>query len=127
MGTLLLTKVNTNPKKIYFKSLAKGIEVLWITGTNNGNALVHSHSIPLINFDLDPLGAIMRKDQHHTIFDLGTIHIGTTIANTILKSPQDFDKHFAYAGIITWNNKECYQIVISYPDQDSNAAKTTIL
>lgn len=108
-------KINFSPKKIYFRS-DKGVEVLWVEGTNKGNALVHSRSVPLINFDLDPYGSIMRKDQHHTIFDLGSHYIGITIAQTILKAPKDFDKHFVYAGILKWNNKECYQIIISYPE-----------
>ncbi len=109
-------KINLNPRKIYFHSPAKGAELLWVEGTNKGNALVHTKSIPLMNFDLDPYGSIIRKDQHHTIFELGTSYIGVTIANTILKAPKDFDKHFAYAGSIIWNNKDCHQIIISYPD-----------
>ncbi len=109
-------KINILPKKIYFKSLLKGIELLWVEGSNKGNALVHSHSIPLINFDLDPFGSIMRKDQHHTIFELGSTYIGVTIANVILKDPSGFDKHFAYAGTLVWDNRECYQVLISYPE-----------
>jgi hypothetical protein len=108
-------KINYYPRKIYFRN-TKGIEVLWTEGSNKGNATVHSPSIPMINFDLDPYGSIMRKDQHHTIFDLGSQYIGTTMAQTILKAPKDFDKHFAYAGTLTWNNRECYQVVISYPE-----------
>ena len=109
-------KINVNPKKIYFFSPAKGIELLWVEGTNKGNATVHSQSFPLMNLDLDPFGSIVRKDQHHTIFDLGSSFIGKTIANTILKSPKEFDKHFSYSGSITWDNKECYQIIINYPE-----------
>lgn len=109
-------KINTNPKKIYFKSKLKGIEILWVEAQNKGNARVHSRNIPLINFDLDPFGNVMRKDQHHTIFDLGFSYIAATIANTILKNPQDFDKHFAAAGSVLFNNRDCYQIVISYPE-----------
>jgi len=109
-------KINVSPRKIYFHSPEKGAELLWVEGSNKGNAIVHSKSIPLMSFDLDPYGSIIRKDQHHTIFELGTYYIGTTIANTILKAPKDFDKHFTYAGTLTWNNKECYQIIISYPD-----------
>ena len=108
-------KVNYYPRRIYFRN-SKGIEVLWTEGTNKGNATVHTPAVPMINFDLDPYGSLMRKDQHHTIFDLGSQYIGTTIAQTILKAPKDFDKHFSYAGTLTWNNRECYQIVISYPD-----------
>ena len=109
-------KINVSPRKIYFHSPAKGAELLWVEGTNKGNAIVHTKSIPLMSFDLDPFGSIIRKDQHHTIFELGTSYIGVTIANTILKAPKDFDKHFTYAGTATFNNKECYQIIINYPD-----------
>lgn len=109
-------KVNVSPRRIYFNNPVKGIEVLWVEGSNKGNASVHTRSVPLVNFDLDPFGSIMRKDQHHTIFDLGMHAIGTTIGNTIIKAPKDFDKHFSYAGMVTWNNKECYQILISYPE-----------
>ena len=109
-------KINFSPRKIYFHNPEKGIEVLWVENTNKGNAIVHSRSVPLINFDLDPYGSIMRRDQHHTIFDLGIPHIGITIANTIVKAPKDFDKHFKYAGTLVWNDKECYQIIIDYPE-----------
>jgi hypothetical protein len=109
-------KINSNPKKIYFNSPKKGIEVLWVQGQNNNNAVVHSGSIPLMNFNLDPYGSLMRKDQHHTIFDLGFHYIGITIANTIVKAPKDFDKHFLYAGTIIFENHDCHQIVINYPE-----------
>jgi hypothetical protein len=109
-------KINVSPRKIYFHSPEKGAELLWVEGTNKGNALVHSKTIPLMNFDLDPYGSILRKDQHHTIFDLGSSYIGITIANTILKAPKEFDKHFTYAGTLTWNNRECYQVIVSYPN-----------
>ncbi len=109
-------KLNINPKKIYYKSLAKGTELLWVSGTNKGNAIVHTTQFPFMNLDLDPFGSLMRKDQHHTIFELGTPYVGSIIAKTILNAPKDFDKHFIYAGVVTWDKKECYQIIIEYPD-----------
>ncbi len=109
-------KINETPKKIYFKSPKKGVELLWVEGENNSEVIVHSKSVPLMNFNLDPYGSIIRKDQHHTIFDLGIPKIGITIANTIINAPKDFDKHFKNAGTITWNKKECHQIIIEYPD-----------
>lgn len=109
-------KINSHPKKIYFKSILKGNEVLWVQGTNKGNAIIYSPSFPLINLNLDPYGSLMRKDQHHTIFDLGLQHIGILIANTIIKAPKDFDKHFAYAGTHTFNHIECHQLLISFPE-----------
>lgn len=109
-------KLSLNPRQIYFHSTTKGVEILWVQGANKGNALVHSKTLPFMNLDLDPYGSIMRKDQHHTIFDLGFHYIGSTISNTITKAPKDFDKHFAFAGTLTWNKIECYQILINYPE-----------
>jgi hypothetical protein len=109
-------KINVSPRKIYFHNPEKGAELLWVEGTNKGNALVHSKTIPLMNLDLDPYGSILRKDQHHTIFDLGSYYIGITIANTILKSQKDFEKHFTFAGTLSWNNKECFQVIVSFPE-----------
>jgi hypothetical protein len=109
-------KINFHPKKIYFFNAAKNIEVLWAQGKNNGNAIVRSGAVPLMNFNLDPYGSLMRKDQHHTIFDLGFQYIGITIANTIVKAPKEFDRHFQYAGSVLFDNHDCHQIVINYPE-----------
>jgi hypothetical protein len=109
-------KLNYSPRKIYFHSADKGVELLWVEGENKGNALVHSKSFPLVNFDLDPYGSLLRKNQHHTIFDLGSAYIGVMIANTILGAPKDFNKHFSYAGTVTWDKRECYRIIIDYPE-----------
>lgn len=109
-------KINQTPKKIYLFNPEKNIEVLWVQDHNNSNAVVRSGSVPLMNFNLDPYGSIMRKDQHHTIFDLGFQYIGVVFANTIVKAPKDFDKHFLYAGSVNFDNHDCHQIVINYPE-----------
>ncbi len=109
-------KINYNPKKIYYVNSSKGTEALYVQGTNSGDALVRSRSFPLMNFNLDPYGSMMRKDQHHTLLDLGFQYIGLTLANTILKAPKDFDKHFLYAGSVTYNDRDCHQIIVNYPE-----------
>lgn len=109
-------KINEQPQKIYFCGPDKNIEVLWVENTNRGNAIVHSKSLPFIDMDLDPYGSIMRRNQHHTIFDLGFHYIAKTIEMTIQKSPKDFDKHFSFAGNVMANKIDCYQILISYPE-----------
>jgi hypothetical protein len=111
-----IIKINEHPQKIYFCGPEKNIEVLWVENSNRGNAIVHSKSLPFVDMDLDPYGAIMRRKQHHTIFDLGFHYIAKTLETTILKSPKDFDKHFSYAGTLVWNKTDCYQILISFPE-----------
>lgn len=107
-------KINTTPRKIYFFNPSKNIEVLWVQGISD--ALVHAGSVPMMNFNLDPYGSLMRKDQHHTIFELGFQYVGSVIANTITKAPKDFDRHFLYAGSVIYDNKDCHQVVIDYPE-----------
>jgi Protein of unknown function (DUF1571)/LysM domain len=109
-------KLNVTPRKIYFKSIHRGAELIWVEGKNKGNAIVHSKTVPFINLDLDPNGSLLRKDQHHTILDVGFQHIGHTIASTIAKHPKDFEKNFLFAGSIQINGYDCYQIIISYPE-----------
>src|SRR5688572_17095578 len=54
-------KLQVAPRKLYLS--LKGPEVLWISGKNNGNALVNPGAFPYINLNLDPYGSLMRKDQ----------------------------------------------------------------
>ncbi|MGZ6416718.1 MAG: DUF1571 domain-containing protein, partial [Bacteroidia bacterium] len=62
-------KLQISPRKLYLS--LKGPEVLWIQGANNGDALVNPAAFPYMNLNLDPYGSLMRKDQHHTIHEMG--------------------------------------------------------
>ena len=44
-------KLQISPRKLYL--YIKGIEVLWVQGQNNGNALVNPNSFPYINLNLE--------------------------------------------------------------------------
>jgi len=64
-------KLNRNPYKVYIKQLApkEGVEVL---ASNNGKkAVVNLNSFPWVNIYLDPYGILMRRNQHHLVFDSG--------------------------------------------------------
>lgn len=60
-------KLNTSPYKVYTKDLDKGIEILYLKGKNDDDATVNPNGFPYVNLHLDPLGKIMRKEQHQTI------------------------------------------------------------
>ena len=62
-------KLQVSPRKLYLS--LDGPEVLWVQGQNNSEALVNPGSFPYMNFNLDPYGTLMRKDQHHTIHEMG--------------------------------------------------------
>ena len=114
MHTESKVKLQVSPRKIYLS--LKGPEVLWIQGANGGDALVNPGSFPYINLNLDPYGSLMRKNQHHTIHDLGFGYIGKTTRSSIFKSGQALEKIFTYIGDIVWDNTDCYKLFASYPD-----------
>lgn len=111
-------KLNISPKKIYYKNEEKGTELIWVKGENGGDAIVHSRAIPFMNFNLDPYGSLMRRENHHTIFDLGFKYIGHIVANAVVSSsaPGEFDKHFSLGDSLTWNDIDCHQVVIDFPE-----------
>ena len=76
-GELLLqvsnVKLSLNPLKVYAiqQSPKQGVEVLYCEGENDDKAHVNPSGFPWFTLHLDPMGSIMRKNQHHTILNSG--------------------------------------------------------
>ena len=107
-------KFNRNPRLIYL--YIKGIEVLWVQGSNDGKALVKPNSFPFFNLNLDPMGNLMRQDQHHTLNEMGYDYFAGIIQHTIDKLGPKFDDYFELAGEERINNRPCYKITINNRD-----------
>lgn len=107
-------KFSRNPRLIYL--YIKGIEVLWIQGQNDGKALVKPNSFPYFNLNLDPMGNLMRQDQHHTLNEMGYDYFANIIQNTVDKLDDKFDEVFSVAGEERINNRPCYKIIIDNKD-----------
>ena len=108
-------KLQVSPRKIYLQ--IKNQELLWVQGTNEGNALVSPGTFPYINLNLDPLGQIVRKGQHHTIQELGFGYIYDLIKNyrdVIFKD--EFKKHFFITGEEIHEGRPCYKLSVLIPD-----------
>ena len=104
-------KLNRKPRQIYL--YIKGIEVLWVQGKNKGKALVDPYSFPYINLNLDPMGTLMRQDQHHTLNEMGFDYFGKVIEYVALKYNDKFDQYFVYEGEERVNNRPCFKISIT--------------
>lgn len=107
-------KFQKKPKKLYL--YIKGIEVLWIEGKNKGKALVKPNSFPYFNLNLDPLGDLMRQDQHHTINEMGYDYFGDIIEFSVKKIGDRFDEFFSLEGDVKINGRNCYKVVINNTD-----------
>ena len=107
-------KLQRSPRKLYL--YLKGPELLWLEGQNNGDALVNPYTFPYINLNLDPMGSLMRKDQHHTIHEMGYDYFANIIRNAIKLSGDKFNSLFINAGTENWNKRPCYKIIVNYPE-----------
>jgi hypothetical protein len=107
-------KINISPQEIYLKQTFIGITVegLYIEGLNNNQLLISSIGFPWLRINLDPRGSRVRKDHHHTIFDLGFDYF-TEIIDTILKKyNSNLSTMLSYEGLVSFNNHECHKITI---------------
>lgn len=107
-------KFNRNPRLIYL--YIKGIEVLWLQGKNDGRALVKPNSFPFFNLNLDPMGNLMRQDQHHTLNEMGYDYFAGVIQHTIDKLGDKFDDYFELDGEERINGRPCYKVNINNRD-----------
>lgn len=107
-------KLQVSPRKLYLS--LKGPEVLWIQGLNNGDALVNPGAFPYIDLNLDPYGSLMRKDQHHTIHEMGFQYLADILKEGVKRAGDKLDKYFVVLGEEKYNGRSCYKISINFPD-----------
>jgi hypothetical protein len=107
-------KLQVSPRKLYLN--IRGVEVLWGQGMNNGEALVNPNAFPYVNLNLDTYGSLMRKDQHHTIHEMGYHYLADILRDGLKRAGDNIDKYFKVLGEEKYNGRDCYQLSISFPD-----------
>lgn len=107
-------KLQVSPRKLYLN--IRGVEVLWVQGANNGDALVNPNAFPYVNLNLDTYGSLMRKDQHHTIHEMGYQYLADILKDGLKRSGDNLDKYFKVLGEEKYNGRDCYQLSIAFPD-----------
>lgn len=118
-----LMKIAYNPLRIYLRN-QKGIEVLYVQGQNGGDAWVYPAKFPYVTISLDPNGALMHRNQHHSVLDAGY----GTIADLIRIPPQRseaYRRSFRYAGDTTIQGRPCYLLRSDFPQFKYISYKTT--
>lgn len=107
-------KLQISPRRLYLN--IRGVEVLWVAGKNNGEALVNPNAFPYVNLNLDTYGSLMRKDQHHTIHEMGYAYLADILRDGMKRSGDNLDKYFKVLGEEKFNGRDCYKLSISFPD-----------
>ncbi|MFY9310141.1 MAG: DUF1571 domain-containing protein [Bacteroidia bacterium] len=107
-------KLQVSPRKLYLS--VRGPELLWVQGENNGDALVNPGAFPYINLNLDPTGALLRKDQHHTIHEMGLQYLADILKDGIKRAGDKLDKYFMLLPEEKYDGRFCYKISINFAD-----------
>lgn len=109
-------KYNRSPLKVYTYVISpnKGVEVLFLEGKNNGHAYINPNAFPYINLNLDPYGSVMRKGNHHTVYEVGFDYVYKIMKDINQESGSEFNKYFQYTGDVKFNNRDCYKVEIDY-------------
>lgn len=122
-GKLLYSEVKTkiwvSPYKFYCYNVTPtpGIEVLYNSALNPAEAIVKPNGFPWVNLSLDPNGTLMRKDQHHALYDAGFDFALKVLKNGYERSKQyGFEKIFTQLKDTLWNGNWCYVVQITSPD-----------
>lgn len=112
-------KLNRNPFKVYTRQEHpnNGLEVLYVEGENGNKALINPTGFPWVNVRLDPYGATMRKDQHHTILDSGYDHVISILEHLFDKyGKEKVSSMVQNKGVTTMDGRTCWIIEFNNPD-----------
>ncbi|GAC1598511.1 MAG: hypothetical protein NVS3B25_24460 [Hymenobacter sp.] len=109
-----IMKLTYRPLRIYIKN-QKGVEVLWVTGQNNGNAWVYPASFPYVTLSLDPNGRLMRGNQHHTALQAGFGTISDLLRTTGLRQDNGYSRSFRFVGDTVLQGRTSYVLRSDFP------------
>jgi outer membrane lipoprotein-sorting protein len=108
-------KLHREPFMIYLRQRypKDGVEIL--CRSDRPKALVNPNSFPWINLSLDPYGSLMRRNQHHTVYDSG-FDLMTNILLAALKTVgSDTSDHVKYFGTKKHENRDVHHLEFINP------------
>ena len=102
---------NTESVYIRFISPNKGGQVTFQKGKNSDRITYRAPGTGL-SMSLDPLGDLVRKNNHHTIYEIGYNYFYELVKYSFKTSPSSFGS----VEKIKYNGEEVYKIVAKNPD-----------
>ena len=91
-----------------------GVEILFTH--KNKYAFINPNGFPFINLKLDPSGKLIRRNQHHTLFDAGFDNFKNIVLSVLELLKVSTDRYIIDLGIKRINNTECQVLKVVNPD-----------
>lgn len=91
-----------------------GVEILFTH--KNKYAFINPNGFPFINLKLDPSGKLIRRNQHHTLFDAGFDNFKNIVLSVLELLKVSPDRYIIDLGIKRINNTECQVLKVVNPD-----------
>ncbi len=112
-----VVKMQQNPLNIYYKQEYPkvGLELLYVDGKNDNNAMINTNGFPWVNVNLNPYSSTMTEDQHHTIYDMGLQSLSVILEHLWKKYGDKGPSMVKLDDDITWDGHLCYQITMENP------------
>ena len=92
----------------------RGIEILFTS--ENDYAIINPNGFPFINLKLNPYGRLIRRNQHHTLFEAGFDNVKNVVLSIIELLRKSPEKYIVNLGVNKINNKECQVLKVINPD-----------
>ena len=109
-------KVSLKPYKVYLKQLSPdNIEILYSKEETGDKAFLNRNSRAFSNMNLNPVGNMMRKESHHSIFKGGYNYLLDVLEHLYKKYPEDKTGNWQYEGMVKYNDVACYKITFNNP------------
>lgn len=120
------TKFTKSPFRVYIRQERpkKGLEVLYVKGQNNNKALINPNGFPWLTIKANPMGSLMRDNQHHTLYESGFDHVVTILEYLCSKYQPQINTMIKQEGEITWDGQPCW--IISFNNPHFNYEKYTV-
>jgi len=111
-------KICYSPFKVYTKqkSPVEGLEVLFIKGHNNDNAIINPNSFPYVNVNFSPYSSTMRDGFHLTLYQAGYRYFGDLMDHLVQKYSTKLSTICVLKPKIKFKNTNCGVIEMNIPD-----------
>jgi hypothetical protein len=114
----LIVKLETVPRKVYLYCVNPnaGTEVLWKQGWIGEKLYISPTGFPYVNIRLSPYSSLVRKDSHHTVYEIGFDYVSEMIQYYQKAYGEKFYTYINIIDTVQWDNHTCYQLSFDFTD-----------